>query len=184
MTPEHEFALLVESDAAKAISDPGVPKIWGLPEVYCAGYCTRAAKILYGLNFYPGSAWELPSRKPNLPVWTGEAERMGDILDILNEKDLMPGDILGLYNPTSAFNEQDRPYTHAAVYLGQGVIAHQWKAPILKSRLEEFLAVSNRNALANGLLPARIMAVIRASPENKNNFEYTMTSPGYYKVNC
>lgn len=153
-------------DTIAALFDPSIPKIF-LPPFYCAGYALTAAEIkgVGGYNF--GNAWDLPSK--NQVLWRGTAKSLKE----LNMKPPI-GSIIGFYNPNSIYNQHGRDFTHVALYIGNGYIAHQYGPFVLKSDLDEFLK-------STGLE----MRVVITPPKEKTNNQITYRSmlPGFYDVN-
>lgn len=147
------------SDAVAALVDPNVPIFYVRP-YHCSAYATIAANIL-GLNYAPANAWDLP--KKNHVLWSGEAYSLEDLISKYGKEPPI-GAILGLYNPSSSFNSEEREFTHVAVYIGNSKIIHQYGYFILSSDLNTFLNYSG----------SRIRKVI--VPNDKDQIDSTITT--------
>jgi len=75
-------------------------------------YARLAAEKMFGIKYERGDAWVFA--KNNRSIWKGSADRVNDVQTILQ-----PGNVIGLYNPTSTYNSRERPYTHTALYVGK-----------------------------------------------------------------
>ncbi len=168
------YAVNIAADTARAFFDPSVPKILNMGSYTCSGYAVRAAEIVNpDAEFVQADAWELPSSGVNQPIWEGEASSLEDLVAQLKEsgEELKEGDIIGMYNSGSSFNEEGRPYTHAVTYVGEGDIIHQYGLPVLKSDLNEFMGYAARSDKALGNEgEVLIKAVIRADHGDNNDF--------------
>jgi hypothetical protein len=179
-----DFARNIIRDTTAALVDPSVPKIVNVGAYSCAGYAVRAAEKYTNNEYAQGDAWELPAKGSNIKVWEGSAFSLEDLSAQLEEtgQKLMPGDILGIYNESSHFNNASRPYTHTAVYIGNGKIVHQNWLLVMKSDLDGFIDYSNRAGKAFGLEDkVEIKTVTRAAAGNNNDFRLKELVPGFYK---
>ncbi len=154
----------IASGTVEALVDPNVPK-FPLPPYRCAGYALLAAEIIGKGGFYFGNAWDLP--KNNEILWQGEASRIEDV-------GVIPiGAILGIYNPSSRFNEPKRLFTHAALYIGEGKIAHQYGIFIAENDLNSYLKATG----------SKIRFVLVPPEEEADNHIYAkQILPGFYVV--
>jgi hypothetical protein len=180
-----DYARNVVSDSIDAALDPSVPKVLNVGSYSCSAYATRAAEVVNpGNEFSQGDAWELPRAGSNRLVWEGEASSLEDLMAQLSQsgQELKKGDILGIYNDHSSYNEEGRPYTHAAVYIGDGKIIHQYGVPVMRSDLDKFMGYVSRSSRAIGQEGiVQIKTVVRAGPGNNNDFDMEEIVPGIYK---
>ena len=99
----------------------------------CAGYATRAAKELYGIEYAREDSWNL--RYVNSAL---EVKEESSISDLLNDAEI--GDLLGIHYPASRHNGKldrqgnTRKYTHVAIYSGKNEngndeILHNFNGP-------------------------------------------------------
>ena len=130
---------LTEPISIEGFNEPG----------WCAGYATRAAKELFGLEYHRDHAWNL--RYDNAVVQS--SENGGIDFD-----SIAPGSIIGVNYPRSRHNTQGnknkdkngnpRAYTHVVLYLGQNQengnhrILHNFEEGPVIEDLESFLKVS------------------------------------------
>jgi hypothetical protein len=91
-----------------------------VPANMCSRYVRLVAKDLFGIA-YPGvDAWELRNSPgiDEIPVKSNK-----DLEKLAEFEFLLPGMVLGLYNPQSKYNsraeESGAGYTHVALYLGR-----------------------------------------------------------------
>lgn len=73
---------------------------------WCSAYAVRAAKILFGVNYERGHAWDIGSKNKTIKA---TAQRL---------KNLEPGQLVGVYFEWSNNNRPERPYTHIALCIG------------------------------------------------------------------
>ncbi|MDD5162854.1 MAG: hypothetical protein PHD95_01455 [Candidatus ainarchaeum sp.] len=116
----------------------------------CAGYAVRVAKIIFGLDYEKGHAWDLAKwnhlslRLATKTGWgSSRIERPVVPLEKI-ENHLVPGCLLGIYLPWSPeqISHPRRLYTHTVLYLGKrnGThwVMHNMKGPVFQP-LEELL---------------------------------------------
>jgi hypothetical protein len=99
----------------------------------CSRYARNFGKGLFGKDYKGADAWDFAS---------ANAGKMDRVPYVKGETGLKTGDILGIYYPGSAYNEEGRDYTHLAYVVissdGIAVIYHNFHGPRADS-LEEFL---------------------------------------------
>lgn len=133
----------------RGIRIPAAP-IFSLQPSMCAQYARLAAQELFGLEYSKSNAWDR--------IYEDEliTEVEGPLVNYIERQFLVPGNIVGVFNPRSVHNfrkdRKGRPvrYTHNALYLGAGDIngdgetgdseiffAHQFGPVIRRTSLEE-----------------------------------------------
>ena len=126
-----------------------------LPPLRCSQFVRMAAKDLFGKNYSSSDAWER-RYNDNLIDSVGQKE----LKNLEEEGVLLPGRIVGFYNPRSRYNSTNDSrgfpveYTHNALYLGKNifgnlVFAEQRGEKIRITSLEEFIK--------EGLTPVEIL---------------------------
>ncbi|MEK6970228.1 MAG: hypothetical protein AABW68_00875 [archaeon] len=78
---------------------------------YCTMYARLAAEKLFKVKYSRGDAWDFAQR--NKSVWKGSGDNPKEIALFLR-----PGQVIGLFNPSSKYNQPGRAYTHTALYVG------------------------------------------------------------------
>lgn len=97
---------------------------------WCSMFAREAAELLFGHEYAPADAWELG--KANRQVWQ-KAGREGF-------KDTEPGNMLGIYVSNSPHNRLGVPYTHVALYLGDGYILHNLGGNIRHEKVKDLIS--------------------------------------------
>ena len=92
-----------------------------VPEGWCAGYAKRVVNKLFGRSYeYGPPAWDMRYKHKTIPVT--------DLRTQYDEGILIPGDILGVFNPHSELNIEKKDcyglpiqYSHMASFLGEDI---------------------------------------------------------------
>lgn len=81
--------------------------LWEIKPNHCSQYARMITESM-GNKINPGNAWDLVKNNENYKY---------------GEKELSPGDLVGLYHPESSYrkgkNGEEREYSHVATYLGK-----------------------------------------------------------------
>lgn len=81
--------------------------LWKVKPNHCSQYARMITESM-GNKINPGNAWDLVKNNENYKY---------------GEKELSPGDLVGLYHPESSYrkgkNGEEREYSHVATYLGK-----------------------------------------------------------------
>ncbi|MBN1941239.1 MAG: hypothetical protein JW772_03595 [Candidatus Diapherotrites archaeon] len=131
---------------------------------WCSAYATRAAKIVFGLNYTRGHAWKLAELPGNTLVqrnarkkkigWERQRVELSSLANALK-----PGRLLGIYFPLSPHNRPSRPYTHVGVYMGKWNGKHWVMHNVRGPRLEPLESVTSlrggKGLIIDVIQPAR-----------------------------
>ena len=94
-----------------------------LDGVKCSQYARLTAQSIFGITYPMADAWNRPQ--------VDEVVASVRNFDELRNTAIKPGMIVGLYNPSSQYNAEGRPFTHTGLYLGKNsndrpVFAHYY----------------------------------------------------------
>lgn len=113
-----------------------------LKTLECSKYARVAAERLFGYLYCSAPAWDL--RYLNREVWARQTAGSTDWSDVVE-----PGFLLGIYWPGSMMNtshcgerdkqDRDRAFTHVALWIGNGMMAHQFIDNVRKDPVVDFL---------------------------------------------
>jgi hypothetical protein len=86
-----------------------------LQDCFCARYARLTSKLLFDKAFPIADAWNM-RKQPGIIVKKANSSLFSS--KYYREK-VLPGTMVGIYTPDSRHNEEERPYTHISLYLGE-----------------------------------------------------------------
>jgi cell wall-associated NlpC family hydrolase len=101
----------------------------------CAGYAREIAEMVSKKSYPPGPAWELTKRaKVTYSAEFDSVAKKGGIeketlAQLILDKKITKGTLVGCYFTESPHNLPKRPFTHVLVYLGEGKFAQNLNVP-------------------------------------------------------
>jgi hypothetical protein len=116
--------------------------LYSIPANHCSRYVRKADKELFNIDVPADDAWNIRNHRG---VKTIPLENPDNLYELVDQQTVVPGDIIGTYNPRSAYNRNPNAmkagYTHVMLYLGEKdghlYFAHQFGDHISRINLRD-----------------------------------------------